>query len=361
MHIARQFFRCERYRCSAVVWNVSRGLRRFHLRATRAGRGSSWQAVERIRTMPRAPLDVRLLSNVGATGPSERSGRHERPRACRLDVSATGVWGLAKGRHQAVGAIGSPRGSRATNRQRYDGTCAHSRVLLDAGYKRGANERYAAAGGTGQAGEGMELCIIGRSSSHFTRVARVFAHELELTCSFRAVADLTSRDSADYAGNPALKLPVLETPDGPAFGAFNICRVLAKRSPRRPLIVWPESSGDLMVANAQELVSQGMATEVAMIMRTLEQPSVPLTAATKLRASLDNSLAWLDLNLGTALDRSVPNGALSLLEVSAFCFVSHLQFRNVADVSRYPALRAHVETFACRPSARATEYCFDVF
>lgn len=207
----------------------------------------------------------------------------------------------------------------------------------------------------------MELCIVGRSSSHFTRVARVFAHELHMPYEFRPVADLTSRDTADYAGNPALKLPVLETAEGPAFGAFNICRALAKRSQRTPLIVWPESSGDLMVANAQELVLQGMATEVAMIMRTLEQPCVPLTADTKLRASLDNTLAWLDQHLDAALDRSVPEGALSLLEISAFCFVSHLAFRNVADISRYPALQAQVERFGCRQSARATEYCFDVF
>src|SRR5690242_17668197 len=79
----------------------------------------------------------------------------------------------------------------------------------------------------------LELCIVGRPSSHFTRVARLFAEELGLAYQFELVRDLLSRDSAHYGGNPALKLPALKTREATWFGALNICRELARRSERR--------------------------------------------------------------------------------------------------------------------------------
>jgi hypothetical protein len=51
--------------------------------------------------------------------------------------------------------------------------------------------------------------IIGRSSSHFTRVALVFAHELGVPFELVPIYDMTEVDPAVYAGNPALKLPTL--------------------------------------------------------------------------------------------------------------------------------------------------------
>jgi glutathione S-transferase len=53
--------------------------------------------------------------------------------------------------------------------------------------------------------------IIGRSSSSYTRVALVFAHELEVPFDLVPVYDLTSVDPAVYAGNPALKIPTMTT------------------------------------------------------------------------------------------------------------------------------------------------------
>jgi hypothetical protein len=41
--------------------------------------------------------------------------------------------------------------------------------------------------------------IVGRSSSHFTRVARIFAAELAIDYSFSIVRDLTSSDAKIYA------------------------------------------------------------------------------------------------------------------------------------------------------------------
>jgi hypothetical protein len=68
--------------------------------------------------------------------------------------------------------------------------------------------------------------IIGRSSSHFTRI---FAAELRIDCAFQVVRDLMSSDPGDYGGNPALRIPVLQTPQGTWFGALNVCRELWRR------------------------------------------------------------------------------------------------------------------------------------
>ena len=200
----------------------------------------------------------------------------------------------------------------------------------------------------------MTLSIVGRSSSHFTRVVRMFAHELGVEHSFQLVADLNSENAQDYAANPALKIPVLQTPEGPWFGALHICRELARRAPHAPKIIWPEQLHDRIAANAQELVLQGMGTEVALIMQSA---GGAMPTSSKAFTSLTNSLSWLEANLPAA--RGSAGGALSFLDVTAYCFVTHLPFRKVLDVSPYRTLQAFCEEFAQRPSAQATTYRFD--
>jgi hypothetical protein len=48
-----------------------------------------------------------------------------------------------------------------------------------------------------------DLVLVGRSSSHFTRVARIFALDLGVPHVFRPVLDMTSTDPATYADNCA--------------------------------------------------------------------------------------------------------------------------------------------------------------
>jgi glutathione S-transferase len=78
--------------------------------------------------------------------------------------------------------------------------------------------------------------LIGRSSSHFTRVTRIFAAEMRIDYSFQVVRDLMSSDPEDYGGNPALRIPVLRTSRGVWFGALNVCRELWRRSGPRPRV-----------------------------------------------------------------------------------------------------------------------------
>jgi len=201
--------------------------------------------------------------------------------------------------------------------------------------------------------------IIGRSSSHFTRVTRIFAAELGIDSSFQVVRDLMSSEPADYGGNPALKIPSLQTPRGVWFGALNVCRELWRQSNPRPQVVWPEDLDQPVLANAQELVLQAMATEVSLIMSKVSGASDSSALHTKMRKGLVNTMAWLEENATSMLAALPPQRDLSFLEVTLFCLVTHLEFRDVLPTASYAELNRFCQQFSTRASVGATPYRFD--
>jgi hypothetical protein len=54
-----------------------------------------------------------------------------------------------------------------------------------------------------------------------------------------------------------------------------------------------------------------------------------------------------------------PERGLSFLEVTSFCFVTHLDFRQVLDISGYTNLLAFCQRYGERESAHETGYKFD--
>jgi len=201
--------------------------------------------------------------------------------------------------------------------------------------------------------------IIGRSSSHFTRVARIFAAEMQVDYSFRVVRDLMSSNPEDYGGNPALKIPSLQTPRGVWFGSLNVCRELWRRSSPRPRVVWPEDPDEPLLANAQELVLQAMSTEVALIMGKLSGTSDSSAHQAKMRTSLVNMLSWLEENARPVLAALPQPRDLSYLEVTLFCLVTHLEFRGVLPTASYFELNKFCQQFSTRASVGETTYRFD--
>ena len=201
--------------------------------------------------------------------------------------------------------------------------------------------------------------LFGRSSSHFTRIARIFAAELELDVGFEPIRDLMSADPDDYGGNPALKMPTLEDEDGAWFGSLGICRELARHGDLNLDIVWPDELDSARACNAQEMVLTAMSTEVGLVMG--KSTGVPADNAhqAKLRASLLGTMQWLEENAAAAIATLRPERDLSYLEVSLFCLVEHLPFREVLSMEAYPSLRAFGERFGARSSAKKTAFKFD--
>jgi glutathione S-transferase len=201
--------------------------------------------------------------------------------------------------------------------------------------------------------------IIGRRSSHFTRVALVFAEELGVPYELVPVYDLKSLDPACYGGNPALKVPALRRGGALVFGAENVCRALADMTPGAR-VVWPEEMRDDLSRNAMELVRHAMTAQVQLAFGTIIA-GLPAENVyfTKGRAGFEGALRWLDEHLGGALAALPSPRAVSFVEAMLFCLVEHLAFRGTLPLEPYPELAAFARAFGARPSAGRTSYRFD--
>ena len=124
-------------------------------------------------------------------------------------------------------------------------------------------------------------------------------------------------------------------------------------------ILWPEDLTRPVAANAQELVLTAMSCEVGLIMGKASGVAADNTHQVKLRASLLGAMEWLELNTGRAIATLAPERDLSFLEVSLFCLIEHLEFREVLAMEGYPELRAFAQRFGGRSSARGTGYGFN--
>ncbi|HEY4210817.1 MAG TPA: glutathione S-transferase N-terminal domain-containing protein [Steroidobacteraceae bacterium] len=203
------------------------------------------------------------------------------------------------------------------------------------------------------------LQIVGRRSSVFTRMPLIFAEEFGVPYEVVPIYDMTAVGPEVYAGNPALKLPILRKDGDVLFGAQNICRAIveAAGSPKR--VVWPEELNDTLSRNAQELVWHAMTTQVQIVMGTVVN-KLPADSPyfVKAHTSLGASLSWLDSHLPELLE-TLPPRDLSLFEVSLHCLIEHLVFRPTLQVSPYLSLMQFSQEFSGRQSAHATLYRFD--
>lgn len=199
------------------------------------------------------------------------------------------------------------------------------------------------------------LRLYGRSGSHYTRVARIFAHEAEVDVDFAPVS-LLSTDPAAYGGHPALKLPLLQIGGEQLFGTENICRHVVGLSPRHLNVVWPEHGLSTRARNAQELVWHAMQAQVQLVLGLEIAGLAPENVYfAKALLGLDGALAWLDAAIAEVFDELPPTD-LSLLEVTLFCLIEHLSFRPTIEVAGRANLVAFCDRFKERASAQATPY-----
>lgn len=205
------------------------------------------------------------------------------------------------------------------------------------------------------------LQIVGRRSSHFTRLTRIFAEELGLSYEIVPIYDMTAQDTAIYANNPALKLPILRVGEEVVFGTENICRAIADRAQESVAVVWPEQLRSNVSRNAQELVWHCMTSQVQIVFGTAiaKLPAENLYFE-KARLGFVGALGWLDAHVLEALNALPASRQLSLFEVSLFCMIEHLHFRKTLPVEQYSNIEAFRKDFAMRPSAQRTAYQFDV-
>lgn len=184
----------------------------------------------------------------------------------------------------------------------------------------------------------------------------MFACEAGVAIDFEPVTDLMSLQSADYAGNPALKLPILVTAEGPLYGSVNICRSIDAMAASGSAVRWPWQSEDRMAANAAELVQQAMATEVQIVVNRLSGIADDCPPQRKALTGMRQTLAWLE----THSEHVLRGGArLDYIELALYCLITHIGFREVLVLPPLPKLDRWRGRIDRRESARATGYRFD--
>ena len=208
----------------------------------------------------------------------------------------------------------------------------------------------------------LSLRLTGRSASHFTRVARMFAHELAVPLERVLVHDLMSHDPAAFGGNPTLKIPTLHVGELPIFGTDNICRKLAQLAGREddPRVVLSHHVSADLARCAQELVWHAMAAQVQLVIgvQVAKLPAENIFF-TKTAAGLLGALAWVEARLDALLVALPSPRDISVLEVSLFCLFEHLVFRPTVPLDAFSGIRDFAAAFATRESARATAFQFD--
>jgi len=201
--------------------------------------------------------------------------------------------------------------------------------------------------------------IIGREGSHYTRMARLLAHELGLQYTLRPIYDLLSEDPAVFGGNPALKLPALRRDGVVVWGSQNVCRALARSAPGgEARVFWAEEAHTPLLMNAHEIMAHTMAVQVEVVFHEVVSRRPPDTASRKRRASLVNSLVWLDANLED-IQSGLPAERIRMFDLGLFAVLEHFAFRHPVDLTAMPRLTGFMAAFGQRASAQAKPYRMD--
>ena len=203
----------------------------------------------------------------------------------------------------------------------------------------------------------MTARLFGRSTSHFTRVVTIFAHEVGFEYELVPIRKLRGMDPDAYGSHPGLKMPTMHFDSDVTYGAVNICREIARRTGKVDAVEWPYSRiDDAASANFDEIVFQAMSTQVAAVMaKEVARVDAENILLTKSLAGLTGMMQWLNANFA-AYRRSQTAEKLSITEIALFCLLEHIKFRRSIGTEALFALNDFAKSFASRASAASTDY-----
>ena len=193
--------------------------------------------------------------------------------------------------------------------------------------------------------------LLYQTHSPFARKALVFAHEAGLADRVEVIHHETSptaRNETVFALNPLGKVPILVTDEGEAiFDSGVICQYLDGRRDGPPLIPQAER----IAALRWQALADGL-SEAGILVRweTTRRP-----AGLRYPPFGEGQLAKVVAGCAFLEARFTPREAPGLPEIAIATALSWLAFRDVYDFRpACPRLAAWYDTFAQRPSMRAT-------
>lgn len=192
------------------------------------------------------------------------------------------------------------------------------------------------------------LILYGTPRSHFTRIARILLHELELDFRFEDVGNVGS--NAAFGGNPLMQVPVLTDGERSVFESHRICEYLVERQQADPLGI---TQLDWDAKNYVSVVHGVMNAEVRLILAA--RCGMPTTGGVfdKAREVLEHGVSWLE-------ERCPAKASLSYPTVCAAVMWDHLRCCDMIPYDYAPRLHALAqrmnetyESFAATPPQTA--------
>lgn len=188
--------------------------------------------------------------------------------------------------------------------------------------------------------------------SHFSRKVRIVLLELNVECELAYVPDLLSDDPADFAGNPILRVPVLE--DGPHWVIESdaiVRHLLETHDPGHDRLGFFAMTSDQRCALAVVSAVMGAEVELLLSRRSGLGAQHDGTYFRRYRVVIAGGLSWLESHA----PRIWPAQEFSYLDVALTCMWEHLRYNGFAEgLPPFPWIEERTRRFATRPSVAIT-------
>ena len=170
--------------------------------------------------------------------------------------------------------------------------------------------------------------LFGTPRSHFARIVRVVAHELDVPFTWVDVGNVGAVER--FGGNPLMEVPALVDGEQRVWGTQNACEYLVARAARDPLGV---RTTDWDARNLVHVVYGVMSAEVAMILAARAGTPTDTPRFDKIRERLRTGLQYVDQHVSDA-------GPLAFSQVCAVSMWEHLLACDNAASGDAPRLEA---------------------
>ena len=189
----------------------------------------------------------------------------------------------------------------------------------------------------------------GTPLSHFTRKVRIVLAELGVAYEFVRGPGVLATTTAVYGGNPLMRVPTLVHGPYMLIESDHIARYLVRHyDPADRLGVCSER---VLALNRLAVVNGVMSNEVVLLLarRGGLADLDGVAYFRKLRAAIDQGLAWLEAHTDPEAD------GLDYGDIVTICLWQHLEhYALVTGLDAYPRVAARVARWADRPAIAAT-------
>ncbi|HUS30499.1 MAG TPA: glutathione S-transferase family protein [Kofleriaceae bacterium] len=193
----------------------------------------------------------------------------------------------------------------------------------------------------------MALKLHGTPLSHFTRKVRILLGELGVQYEMVWLPSVMASSPGVFGDNPLMRVPTLVDGDRMLIESDHIARYIVGRYDAADW--FGVKSDDPSAMNLLAVANGIMSNEVVIILaqRGGLEDIDSVAYFRKLKAAMEEGLAWLDRNL--KLD-----APMTYVDITLISMWQHLHHYKIMPLERYPRIVERVGQFLARPAVAAT-------